>query len=226
MSFRKFAVWCLFFIVVAGSHVLGQKAPRNHSVFGDASFLGLGVTPTQKGIFAVFSAATCVQLPCSSGDLDTAISISNTLAGPPPVQVVFDDFFEDLEGTIEVYMWDTYGHMLFYETGADAPGVGLIQEPDREGFLSPGRTWRVLLSQLLTAVDYTQHEIDFDHVEGVYAGYIWVVANFDGVQGTTNLTDFATFTQSLVMQPDLGGVFFDFSADAGVPLIPPEEPEP
>lgn len=223
---RKSIVSIILFGLIVGAQAFGQKLRKPHPVFENPSILGVAATSTQKGVFAPFLAATCVTLPCSPGDLDTAISVTNTLAGPPGVQEVYDDFFHDLEGTVEIYLWDTYGHMLFYETGADSPGIGLSQEPGKEGFLTPGGTWRVLLSDILNAIDYQQHEIDFDHVEGVFAGYMWVVANFDGVQGTTNLTDFATFTQSLVLQPDLGTTFFDFSADAGVPIIPPpDEPE-
>ena len=50
--------------------------------------------------------------------------------------------------------------------------------------------------------------------------------SWGGIEGATaNVTDFSTFTQATVMQPDLGTTFFDFDANAGVPLIaPPEEP--
>ncbi len=218
----------LAFLGSPGSIALGQERVFRPFSSG-GSVLGVAATPSQRGIFAPFAAATCVTSPCPSGQLDTALSVSNTLAAPPPVEAAFEvQGFSDLEGTLEFYLWDTEGHLLFYETQADSPGVGLTQEPDREGFLAPGQTYRVLLSELLEMIDYAQHEIDFQHeLPGQFAGYLWIVGNFDGIQGTTNLTDFSTFTQSLVMQPDLGSTFFDFSADAGVPLIPiPDEDPP
>ena len=59
-----------------------------------------------------------------------------------------------------------------------------------------------------------------------FNGYGWVVANFDGVQGTAHATDFSTFTQIFTMQPDLGSTFFERPATAGVPVFPPPPPEP
>ena len=81
-----------------------------------------------------------------------------------------------------------------------------------EGTLSPGQTYRVLLSEILAAAGGPVS----------FAGYGWVVANFDAVQGTANITDFSTFTQTLVMQPDLGSSFFENDASAGVPVFPPD----
>lgn len=201
-----------------------QKRRPFPSAFASPSLQGVANTASQRAVFAPFLAATCIVSDCPTGELNTALSITNTLFGPAGVHETYETLFNDLQGTVQLYLWDGFGHLLFYETQAGSPGVGLIQEPGREGFLAPGQTWRVLLSQILDEVDYTQHEIDFGHVEGVFAGYLWVVANFDGVQGTTNLTDFSTFTQSLVMQPDLGTTFFDFDASAGVPLVQPTEP--
>lgn len=172
-------------------------------------------TPDQRAIHAVFLASV------PSASLDSALSFTNTLAGPPGIQEVFDGAFADLEGTLEFYLWDEFGHMIVYETLPDSPGVGLTMD----GTLTPGLTYRVLLSEILAAADYEQHAIDFNHTTD-FLGYGWVVANFDGVQGTANVTDFSTFTQATVMQPDVGTTFFDFDANAGVPLIdPPDEPD-
>lgn len=171
-------------------------------------------TPDQRAIHAVFLAS----VPAAS--LDSALSFTNTLAGPPGIQEVFDANFADLEGTLEFYLWDEFGHLIAYETMPDSPGAGLTMD----GTLQPGMTYRVLLSEILAAADWEQHAIDFNHSTD-FLGYGWVVANFDGVQGTANVTDFSTFTQATVMQPDVGTTFFDFDANAGVPLIdPPDEP--
>lgn len=111
--------------------------------------------------------------------------------------------------------------MISYETELGSPGVGLSEE----GTLAPGQTYRVLWSELLREAGYMEHAIEFDHAPNSFAGYAWIVANFDGVQGTVNLTDFTSFTQATTLQPDLGTTFWDFDANAGVPLMkPPEVP--
>ncbi len=215
--------WCLavtlLTVLVSGSEGLAQQGRLARSAFADRSLLGTSAT-TQRAVFAPFAASTCVPLPCAPGSLDTAISVSNTLSAPPGIMEVLD-LFPEREGTVQVYLWDTYGHLLTFETGVDSPGFGLSEQPGKEGFLVAGATWRVLLSEILDRVGYAQHEIDAEHQDGVFAGYLWIVGNFAGIQGTTNLTDFATFTQSLVLQPDLGSTFFDLDGNAGVPIVPP-----
>ncbi len=201
----------------SGTQALAQDAGRlmGNPVGPDAiTMFNQAATPDQRAIFAVFLAS----IPDAS--LDSALSLSNTLQGPPGIQEVFDSEFGVLEGTLEFYLWDEFGHLIQYETAMGSPGAGLSED----GTLAPGQTYRVLLSEILSAADFEQHSIDFNH-DPIFLGYGWVVANFDGVQGTANVTDFSTFTQATVMQPDLGTTFWDFDANAGVPLIaPPEEP--
>lgn len=155
----------------------------------------------RRGIFAVFL--------CSSGPIDTALSISNVQAGPMGIGNVMNERSRQSEGTIEFYFWNRDGVLTSYETGPGAPGSGLSQS----GTLGMGKTYTVLLSELLDASGY---------VNDSFTGYGWVVANFTGVQGTANVTDFARFTQTTVLQPDLGTPFFDRDANAGVPIVVPE----
>ena len=160
-----------------------------------------GATPApQRALFAVFLAFV--------GQIDTALSISNVLLAPPGLEDVMDQF-PNREGTIEFYLWNGDGTLVFYSTDAASPGVGLTDF----GTLPPGQTYRVLLSEILRAAEF----------EESFSGYGWMVANFNGVQGTANVTDFSTFTQTTVMQPDLGSTFFDFDANAGVPITPPPD---
>ena len=210
--------------LASGTQALAQDAGRliGNPVGPDTiTMFNQAATPDQRAIFAVFLAS----IPAAS--LDTALSLSNTLQGPPGIQEVFDSEFGDLEGTLEFYLWDGFGHLIFYETDLNSPGVGLSDT----GTLLPGQTYRVLLSEILAAAGWAEHLIDPEFVNDhqgsdAFSGYGWVVANFDGVQGTANVTDFSTFTQATIMQPDLGTTFWDFDANAGVPLIaPPEEPQ-
>lgn len=165
-----------------------------------ASSLAAQDMGSKRGIFAVFLA--------SQGPVDTALSVSNVLAAPLGIGDEMQARFSVTEGTLEFYLWDSNGSLVVYETGPDSPGAGLSST----GTLSAGQTYRVLLSEVLSAAEYEKDS---------FVGYGWVIANFEGVQGTTNVTDFARFTQSTVMQPDLGTSFFDLDANAGVPLGPP-----
>ena len=177
-----------------------QSASQSQKIdTGSSSLFGIATTTTQRAVFAVFLG--------SGGGFDTAISVSNILAAPPRVSEVLDNF-SDREGTLEFYLWNGDGQMTFYATSQTSPGVGL----GLGGTLAPGQTYRVLLSDILDAAGFAEES---------FFGYGWLVANFDGVQGTANVTDFATFTQTTVLQPDLGTTFFDFDANAGVPLQPP-----
>ncbi|MFQ5740049.1 MAG: hypothetical protein ACE5JX_13665 [Acidobacteriota bacterium] len=153
----------------------------------------------QRAIFAVFLN--------NEGPVDTALSISNTLAAPLDIGEVLATSFANTQGTLEFYLWDHDGNMTFYETGPESPGVGLSEQ----GTLGPGQTYRVLLSEILRAADHL----------GSFAGYGWIIANFDGVQGTANVTDFSGFTQTTVLKPDMGSLFFVDSASAGLPLVSP-----
>jgi len=212
---KKYFVFFLVFLFVlalSGQTVAAEKPTRVTGLGTSPAFLQGSSTASQRGIFAPY----VVSWPARQ--FDTAFSIANTLAAPPYIQGIFDAAFGDLVGTIEFYFWDLEGELYTYETGPESPGRGL----NEEGMLSPGRSYLVLMNQILKEAGY-----DYEAHDGLFAGYLWIVANFDGVQGTSNPTDFKLFTQTTVMQPDLGTTFFDFSANAGVPMIPPPDgPEP
>lgn len=174
------------------------------SEFDSTAFLFGPSTGTQAAVFAVFLAR--------QGALDSALSISNVLAAPASVQEVLDERFSDLEGTLEFYLWDYDGELYFYETGPDSPGSGLSEA----GTLTPGQTYRVLLSDILNEIEAFDRE--------AFAGYGWIIANFDGVQGTATVTDFGSYNNAYAFQPDVGSSFYELNANAGVPLNPPDLP--
>lgn len=165
-------------------------------------------TSGQRAIFAAF-------INWIPGIVDTAFSVSNTLRAPDAIEANLPS--ANTSGTLEFYFVHQSGNVLMYETTAASPGVGL----NASGELEAGQTYRVLLGELLGAANFSQFAVNFglDPGSGL-AGYLWIVANFEGVQGTANVTDFASFTQATVMQPDIGSATFLNDFNAGIPLEP------
>lgn len=146
--------------------------------------------PEKTGRRALF-AAFLVGNPFvpEQGSAETSFSISNIQASPQ------GSFFHSLSrggveaGTIEFYLWGQDGEVLAYETGPGSPGFGL----DGEGRLLPGHTYTVQLGDILDELA----------VPGPFVGYGWIVANFDGVQGTYAISGIGG-TPSFPLQPGLG----------------------
>jgi hypothetical protein len=195
---------------VVGLTAAGEVLAENQRGGADTGvFMQAGETTTQVGLFSPFMAA----IPALKWD--TAFSVSNTMMAPKQIQDVLEGLHRDVEGTLEFYLWNSdTGEMFMYETDASAPGLGL----NAEGVLEAGHTYKVLLTEVLAAAGY-----DFDANGGLFAGYGWIISNNDGAQGTVNVTDFDTFTQAMMMQPDLSSDTFLIFANAGLPLHPPEE---
>lgn len=179
------------------------------------SFLHATGTPTQRAVFAAFLSR--VAATTGVAGVDTAISVSNILAvppatAPPAVTGGVNDLFDVLRnagnrtGTLEFYLFDRDGTLLFFETGAGTPGRGV----SATGTLSPGQTYTVLLEEILEKVTGDRNK--------AFTGYGWVVGNFDGLAGTYNVTIFGVgFTQAFHLEPAMGsgGLF------GGVPISVP-----
>ena len=101
----------------------------------------------QRAVFAVFLAWEDYE--GLRPEINTALSIANTLAGPPPVQEVFDSEFADLEGTLEFYIWDYLGHLISpgYPFNRTHPGLqfsrggSLEGDPGSAGARAPRAAW-------------------------------------------------------------------------------------
>ena len=121
------------------------------------SYMATSHTTEQSAVFGSY----LVSLP----DLgfDTAISVSNVLMSPEGTNVAGGYNGYNMAGTLEIYLYQG-GEMMMVETSADSPGTGLT-----DGELGPGETYTVLLSEL---------------VDGDFAGYAWIVGNFDAIAGT------------------------------------------
>lgn len=161
---------------------------------GDTSvafFHGAG-TAKQTAVFASFL-SNIPDAADASNSVVTAISVSNILKAPGSLDtsVFGTTVANDRSGTIEFYLYNKDGTLTTYETTAGSPGSGLAAD----GTLAAGQTYTVLLSEILTAASVT---VDF-------TGYGWVVANFDGVAGTYNVTIFGLgFTQNFELLPGMG----------------------
>lgn len=191
----------LFFAVVLAVAFSGSAlASSAGKVKGSDSiaFLHDSATTHQSAVFAAFLA----WLPDAGGDalndVDTAISVSNVLAAPQGTlrtNLFGPDVAGNRTGTVTFYLWDRDGTMVQYETQPGSPGSGL--NPD--GTLGPGQTYTVRLAEILAAATgMAERDISF-------TGYGWVVANFDAVQGTYNVTIFNVgFTQNFELLPGMG----------------------
>lgn len=143
-------------------------------------------TTSQVAVYAAFMSDS------AGGDLPvaTAISFSNVLVegfqlvGPPAGG-------GDTRGTLEFFGYDRDGSLIFWSSDMH-PNVG--NGLNEDGTLGPGQTWTVLLREILTAAGFDPDK-DFN-------GWACVVANFDGVLGTYNVTIFGLgFTQNFEWLP-------------------------
>lgn len=185
----------VFFSMVLALAFSGSAMAATETV----SFQEDAVTTSQTAVFAAFLA----WMPNPSDSMmnvDTAISVSNILAAPDGLdsQGAFD--FEspgDRSGTVEFFLWNKDGTMYQYESSEE---------------LAPGETLTIRLAEILSRAT-GQDEADIE-----FTGYGWVVANFDAIAGTYNVTIFGLgFTQNFELLPGLGqGGFF-----GGIPVMLP-----
>jgi hypothetical protein len=137
---------------------------------------------------------------------DTAISVSNTLATPTtPIPVPLDAHLgsgfpmgSDTEGPVEFYCFDTSGTTpaaWVYNT-ADFPAVG--GGLDADGNLTPGKTLTIFMSEIVAALTGSE--------DLVFAGYCYVVGNFDAMAGTyVNKFEAEGTFQAFAMSSDFTG---------------------
>ena len=154
---------------------------------GDAvAFSNSSATTTQAAVFAAFLAnVTNDDDPTLS--VDTALSISNPMAAPAGALADFYAGHKDTKGTIEIYLWNTDGTAMVYETAA--------------GSLGPGQTYTVRLAEILSEIT----GLPEGDAGNEFTGYGWIVGNFDAIAGTYNVTIFGLgFTQNFHLTPAVG----------------------
>jgi hypothetical protein len=115
----------------------------------------------------------------NSSGFDTGISISNTTSDPFGTNGATPN-----DGTVTLNFYPQgSGSPFTYTTAAGSPGVGL----SATGTIATGKTWSVLLSELLGA--QTPAVTSF-------TGYIFARAGFTNAHGAAFNTNFAGFTSS------------------------------
>lgn len=183
----------LLVVLGLGMNAMASSAKGSSAV----TFQENAVTTNQSAVFGTLVAVL------SESNFDTALSVSNVVATPGGMlDGIFGRPTNDDMGTIQFYLFDqSTGQMSSYETQVGSPGHGL----NADGTLGPGATYTVLLSELLNAMGAGPD----------FVGYMWVVGNFDAIQGTYSLTSFDVgFTQNYAFEPTMGsGGFF-----GGIPM--------
>lgn len=128
--------------------------------------------------------------------VDCGLSISNLCAAPDAVSPLLATQKGPTSGKLTFYLFGGDGEVIIYTPTSDSVGEGL--NPD--GTLSEGRTWRVLLAQILA-----DHRDSDDPSDLAFSGYGWILAQFDCLGGTYNNTVFGVgFTQAFEFLPAMG----------------------
>ncbi len=198
----------ILFITVVLALVMGMSAMGATKVNLRANSGPMVQAAETTSAVAVFG-TLLANMPAA--DIRCAISVSNVLAMPDKLDNPggYVTGSADTTGTLEFYLWNQDGTPIVYETSADtvanAVGAGL----NADGTLGPGMTYSVGLDEILT--DAGVGDVDF-------VGYGWVIANFDGVQGTYNNTIYTlNFTQAYTFEPSIGMSQL-FGSNGGFPV--------
>jgi len=114
------------------------------------------------------------------GSFDTGIAIANTSTDP----FGSTNGITPNDGTCTLNFYPQgSGSAFTYTTAAGAPGVGL----SAAGVLVSGKTWTVLLSELLGGITGAPTS---------FTGYIFVRCSFTNAHGAAYATNFSTFTSA------------------------------
>jgi hypothetical protein len=142
-------------------------------------------------IFAIVPSTTNFIIPFAvvgSGGYDTGIAVANTTADNYGLA---NGGARPQDGTVTFNFFPTTGSSFSFTPTTGSVGLGLSST----GVLQSGRTYSVLLSELLKASSGAPTS---------FTGYIIAVANFSNGHGTSFVTDFKTFTSAspvLVIAP-------------------------
>ena len=196
---KTLAIISVIFLASAGG-ALGQGKLDTSS----GAFLGVNGTTTQSAVLAAF-------LSSIDGVSDTALSVSNGTGTEPyagPDVVVAGGFGGggDTTGPVTFILYNRNGSICEFSTDSD-PSVGT--GVDEAGNLGPGQTYTVLANEIIETC------LAVAGSGGVeFNGFAWIVGAFDSIFGTaTVVLPDVGFTQSLALQPTLGGIQFNPPTD-------------
>jgi hypothetical protein len=188
---------CIFTSGTVGPIVIGQNvtvavtmAPTGQALNAVAPFQVNPVngnfprfanSPITATVITMRQAITDLLIPFAvrgSGGFDTGIAIANTSDDP-------HDSGRDADngGTIQLTFMPQTGSSFTLTTSGTGPGVGL----GAGGVLGAGRTWSVLLSELMAAVS---------GAPTAFTGQIYIRTNFTLAHGASFVTNFTGFTSA------------------------------
>jgi len=141
-------------------------------------------SPVSTAVVDIINAETdmLISFAVRSGGFDTGIAVANTTADPFGGSASGGATPND--GTVILNFYPQgAGSSFQYTTTTGSPGVGL----GTGGVLAAGKTWTVLLSELLTGIS---------GAPASFSGYVFVRANFTNAHGAAYVTDFRSFTSA------------------------------
>jgi hypothetical protein len=173
-----------------GAALVGGSVPTQPTNGQIPRYQATNVPSPALTVVTIVPATTTFLIPFATagGGFDTGIAISNTTADPYGVA---NGGASPQNGTLTYTFFPVTGNSVSYTTSATSPaGNGGLTG----GALNSGRTYSILLSQLLSAAGAPAN----------FNGYIFVVANFTNGHGSAFVTNFAGFTSAtslLVLAP-------------------------
>lgn len=180
---RATVFFFLVFLLALSINVAAQD--ESITILGDSG------TTSQSALLASFVASIDDGAAASTG-----ISISNILGAPSGSGFPGG---ADESGPIWIYLFNSIGTVYVFHTD-EFPDVG--SGLDVDGSLAPGGTYTVNLREILIALHPDREPADRD-----FAGYAWVVANFDAATGTYfNFFPLVGASQAFQMEPAVGGI--------------------
>lgn len=183
------------FLSLLGAPVAAQAQSRPVS---DAAIFDQEETTTYyRAVFAQYlTVIPDANLDDGNQSVDCGLSISNVCAAPGAVAPLIGTQLGPTSGRVTLFLYGGDGDVIVYKPDSDSVGEGL--NPD--GTLSEGRTWRVLLAQILA-----DHNGSSDLSQEHFSGYAWILSEFDCLGGTYNNTVFGVgFTQAFEFLPGMG----------------------
>ncbi|MBN1570720.1 MAG: DUF4062 domain-containing protein [Acidobacteria bacterium] len=138
-------------------------------------------------ILSITGASTSLLVPYATTGVgyDTGITVANTTLDPGTQVMGFTQAVRQA-GTIRFDFFPQTGDTFTYTTQAGSPGSGLAAD----GSLAQGRTYVVLLSELLGVISGAPAEFN---------GYIFITTNFTNAYGEYFISNFEFFTYGALM---------------------------
>jgi len=196
----------LSFLLLLGVQPELQAEPQ---VFSDTvAFNEEATTTYYRAVFAQYlTVIPDSNLDDGNQSVDCGLSISNVCAAPDVVSPLIGAQKGPTSGKVTLVLYEADGEVIVYTPDSDSVGEGL----NADGTLSEGRTWRVLLAQILA-----DHQGIADQSQVSFSGYGWILSEFDCLGGTYNNTVFGVgFTQAFEFLPAMGqGGWF-----GGIPIF-------